>query len=399
MRALKLLPAIALMLGCQSTPQPIVRTWELPAGVKTAQVNGYEMAYVERGSGDPVILVHGSGVDYRYWAGQMEPFSVKYRTVAVSLRRYYPEPWRGDGDFSLNQQVADLAAFIKQLNAGPVHLVGHSRGGTVALYTTSKVPGMVRTLTFAEGGTGMPAFSSTDPAIVEHRATAIRAMTDKLKKGETDAGLEIFVDYVNGPGAWKTTPDGTKNSLRANAWTLVAGDNDIATWAPFSWGEDAKRVSVPVLLVGGESVWGGRQSNPGQNSGFCLPRHTRAVIEKSSHSMPRMNPSGFSTAVMSFIEVHRPQRACRCRCDRRVFELIAVDGTHRTLRRQKSTRGQPLWDDSLERRLLSPNAGADATPTYGPLGQFADERSGTPYLPIRYVRALGYSPAIRQRES
>ena len=41
----------------------------------------------------------------------MEPFAAKYRTIAVSLRRYYPEPWRGDGEFSLNQKVEDLAAF------------------------------------------------------------------------------------------------------------------------------------------------------------------------------------------------------------------------------------------------------------------------------------------------
>ena len=114
-------------------PAAVPRTWALPEGVKTLAVNGYEMAYVERGSGPPLVLVHGAGLDFRYWAGQMEPFSVKYRTIAVSLRHYYPEPWRGDGEFSLNEHVADLIAFIKQLGAGSVHLVGHSRGATVAL--------------------------------------------------------------------------------------------------------------------------------------------------------------------------------------------------------------------------------------------------------------------------
>lgn len=299
MRALKFLPVVALFLGFQSTAQPIARTWELPDGVKTATVNGYEMAYAERGSGDPVILVHGAGVDYRYWVGQMEPFSAKHRTIAVSLRRYYPEPWRGEGEFSLNQQVADLAAFIKQLNAGPVHLVGHSRGGTVALYTTSKIPGMVRTLTFAEGGTGMPAFSPTDPVLAERRGIANRAMTEKLEEGETDAGLEIFVEYVNGPGAWKKTPDATKNYLRANAWTLAAAESDNATWTPFSC-EDARRLNVPVLLLQGESSPGNFKATLDKVQA-CLPRNTRDVIKNSSHSMPRMNPDGFNSAVMSFI--------------------------------------------------------------------------------------------------
>jgi pimeloyl-ACP methyl ester carboxylesterase len=91
------------------------------------------MAYVERGSGDPVIFVHDAGVDYRFWSQQVEAFSANYRAITVSLRNYYPEPWAGNGNFSLNQQVADLAEFIRHLNAGPVHLVGHSRGGTVAL--------------------------------------------------------------------------------------------------------------------------------------------------------------------------------------------------------------------------------------------------------------------------
>jgi pimeloyl-ACP methyl ester carboxylesterase len=40
----------------------------------TLPVNGYEMAFVECGTGIPLILVHGSLTDYRWWAQQMQPF-------------------------------------------------------------------------------------------------------------------------------------------------------------------------------------------------------------------------------------------------------------------------------------------------------------------------------------
>ena len=79
---------VALLLTACATTTP--RTWELPSGVNVLPVNGYAMAYVEHGSGEPVILVHGTVSDYRYFRGQMEPFGDRYRTIALSLRHSYP---------------------------------------------------------------------------------------------------------------------------------------------------------------------------------------------------------------------------------------------------------------------------------------------------------------------
>lgn len=291
-----------LLAACQSGPAIVPRTWELPAGVKALQVNGYEMAYVERGTGVPLVLVHGSGVDYRYFAAQMEPLSTRYRVIAVSLRHYYPEPWRGGGEFRLNQHAADLAAFIRALNAGPAHVVGHSRGGTTGLYAARLAPDLFRSLTFAEGGAGMTDFAPEEPAVRDRRTSSYQAMSEAMAKGDTERGLEIFMEYVNGPGAWKTTPDRIKQSLRDNAWTLAAANADTAAWAPFSC-DDMKRLRTPVLLLGGES------SPPNFGATLdkvqsCLQRPERRVISKSAHSMPRMNPDAFNTAVLAFVSSH-----------------------------------------------------------------------------------------------
>ena len=302
MRALLTFATIALLAACQSGPLPITRTWDLPPGTKSVRVNGYEMTYLERGTGVPLILVHGAGVDYRFFAAQMEPLAAKYRVIAVSLRRYYPEPWRGEGEFGLDQQAADLVVLIRSLGTGPAHVVGHSRGATVALYATRIAPELIRSLTFAEGGTGMPAFSPDNPEVRDRRTNALRAMTEKLKAGDTDGGLEIFIEYVNGPGAWKSTPESSKRALRDNAWTLATAEADTASWTPFTC-DDAKRLKVPVLLLGGES------SPPNFGATLdsvqsCLTRAERRMIQKSSHSMPRMNPDGFSSAVLSFTTAH-----------------------------------------------------------------------------------------------
>ncbi len=82
-----------------------LHSWPLPEGVKTLEVGGYEMAYTECGSGPPIVLVHGAGQDFRFWGGQMKPLSLKYRAIAVSLRHYYPEPWRGQGHFGISTSL------------------------------------------------------------------------------------------------------------------------------------------------------------------------------------------------------------------------------------------------------------------------------------------------------
>ena len=290
--------AILLLASCAQTPS---RTWELPAGAKALRVNGYDMAYVERGAGQTVVMVHGSLLDYRYFAAVMEPLAAKYRVISVSLRHYYPETWDGKGEsFSMRQHVSDVAAFIRALDAGPVHLVGHSRGGSLALYVATTHPALVRTLTVAEGGRGMPAFESSDPAAIaaERRFDQQLANTvGMFDQGKIDEGLAYYLDGITGPGSWKAAPEAARQVLRQNAWTLkgMAGDK----FDPYTCA-DAGRISVPVLLIGGE------KSPPEYATildalRLCLKRSERVSIGNAGHGMPRQNPKGFSEALDAFI--------------------------------------------------------------------------------------------------
>ena len=143
-----LLSAHFLVSPLQAGPK-----WPLPDGVKSVEVNGYDMAYQEAGSGTPLVLVHGALVDYRYWSQQVPEFAKNYRVIAVSLRHYYPEKWDGKGeDFSIEQHAADVAALIKKLDLGKVHLLGHSRGGGVVVNVAKTHPKVIKTLILADAG-------------------------------------------------------------------------------------------------------------------------------------------------------------------------------------------------------------------------------------------------------
>ena len=114
---------------------------ENPSDVKTVHVNGYDMSYVEKGSGTPVIFVHGSLSDYRTWLPLLDDFSENNRAISLSLRHYYPEKWDGkEGEISLQRHADDVAAFIGKLNLGPAFIIGHSRGAAVAMLVASQHP-------------------------------------------------------------------------------------------------------------------------------------------------------------------------------------------------------------------------------------------------------------------
>ncbi len=300
-----LLLVFSTLGACGSVPPEVARTWELPAGVKTMRVNGYDMAYVERGTGVPIVLVHGAFSDYRYYAAQMEPLSAKYRVISVSLRHYYPEHWNGNGnDFSYRQHADDLAAFIQALGAGPVHVVGHSRGGSVAMHMASAHPELVRSLVVAEGGRNIPAFMPTEPQYAEEtkQSAAVSAQVlALLQQGKTEAGLAMFAAAVNGPRAWEEKyPEPVRQAYRDNAWTIkgmAADTGDGYTCA------DAAGITAPTLLLGADQspvvfrlVLDRIQA--------CMKTPERGLIANSAHSMPRLNPSAFNQAVLAFVAAH-----------------------------------------------------------------------------------------------
>jgi esterase len=284
-------------------PGVMARMWELPPDVKTLQVNGYEMAYLERGTGVPVVLVHGTVSDYRYWAGQMEPFGERLRTIAVSLRHAYPERWNGEGeDASVRQHAHDLAAFITGLRANPVHVVGHSRGGDVVLLMASAHPELLRSVILMDPAPLEALLPQTPQATAEaeKRRSFVSAALERLQQGDIEGGLERFIDGVSVPGAWQKMPDPQKQTMRDNAWSIKSLLTDAKE--PFTCAA-AGNITVPVLRVTGE--------NSPRPYGVmmealtpCLKQHEKVTIPNAAHAMNRANAQAFNAAVLEFLAKH-----------------------------------------------------------------------------------------------
>lgn len=104
-----------------------------------------KLNYVEKGSGPPLLLLHGNGEDTEYFKHQLEYFEKSYRVIAVDTRGHGKSP-RGDAPFTLAQFVEDLKHFVGELGIRKMNLLGFSDGGNIALMFTLKYPQYVEKL-------------------------------------------------------------------------------------------------------------------------------------------------------------------------------------------------------------------------------------------------------------
>jgi esterase len=287
---------LIMMLGLLSAWNTVAAPpWTLPAGVKTLEVNGYPMAFLESGTGESVVLVHGGGTDYRTWRRQVESPPRGFRLIAVSLRHYYPERWGGKGDtFSIRQHAEDLAAFIEALGVGPVNLVGHSRGGSVVVRTAQARRAVVKKLVLMEGAFG-PLLQKPESGDVGPGLSPIaKAVKARFDQGDIEGGLELYWDRDE-PGSWARRSEEDRQRTRDNAWTLIAGGSDY----PVSCA-DLAGLRMPVLLTQGEKT-SRRLASIVDATHKCLPSAERATIPDAGHGMHLMNPAGFEKVLVQFL--------------------------------------------------------------------------------------------------
>lgn len=257
----------------------------------TIDINAYPAQYTEAGSGEILLLIHGSLCDYRYWRWQIPALSQHYRVVAPSLRGYWPAALQGEADtFNIAQHVSDMIALTHQISGRrPIHVLGHSRGAQIALAVACQAPELVRSLTLAD-----PGFRINDeaPSFPFHLS-----VTSLLERGEVEQALAEFIDAVNGAGTWRHMVSWFKTMVTDNAYTLLSQVREINLGVDLT---EARQLRCPVLLVGGAD------SPARYGSRLDILEHVfsdvrRVTIPLASHGMNLANPKAFNQKLSEFL--------------------------------------------------------------------------------------------------
>ncbi len=115
----------------------------------TTTVNGVELYYQTTGTGDCLVLTHGSWTDGTGWDRAVGGLAERYQVV-VWDRRGHSRSQAGDGPGSRAEDAADLAGLIETVCGAPVHVAGSSYGGIVTLTLLTERPDLVATATVHE---------------------------------------------------------------------------------------------------------------------------------------------------------------------------------------------------------------------------------------------------------
>ena len=162
------------------------------------KVNGVELYYEVDGTGDWLVLTHGSWTDASGWQPIVARLSEQYR-VAVWDRRGHSRSEAGTGPGSRDGDAADLAALIEQLSDEPVHLVGNSYGGNITLTLVATRPDLVATAAAHEPPLWDLLQGTHDPVLREELANArteLAVVQNLIRSDDHRSAAEYFIDHV-----------------------------------------------------------------------------------------------------------------------------------------------------------------------------------------------------------
>ncbi|HEX6131490.1 MAG TPA: alpha/beta hydrolase [Actinomycetota bacterium] len=112
----------------------------------TARCNGYDLDYVEEGSGFPVVLIHGLAGDKSAWAPQVARFRADHRVIAFDNRGAGAST-QVDEPITTEDMARDTIALMDALGVERAHVIGRSMGGAIGQHIALLAPERVHSLT------------------------------------------------------------------------------------------------------------------------------------------------------------------------------------------------------------------------------------------------------------
>lgn len=244
-------------------------------------------AYLSTGSGRPVVLLHCTLSSKNQWRALTGALEGRHRVIALDLYGYgdTPMPERREA-YSLLDEAELVDRLLAHLlpPGEPVHLVGHSYGGAVALRFSHRFPERVRTLTVFEP-VAFHLLRRDDPWL-----QPVLAMMHELERllgaGHPAQAAATFLDYWSGPGSFANFPPRVQQDFARRTPKLCL-DFQALTGTQLTL-DDYRSLTMPVTVIAGKASQPPAQ-RVAQELDRTLPNCTLTWVE-TGHMGPVTHP-------------------------------------------------------------------------------------------------------------
>jgi 3-oxoadipate enol-lactonase len=214
---------------------------------------GHDMLHVEEiGAGTPIVFSHSLFFDLTMFDRQAEFFGTTHRVVRYDHRGQGRSV--ATGSLDIDTLTADAAALIEGLHAGPVHFVGNSLGGFVALRLAARRPDLVRSVAVL-GSSGE----------AEHRQAEFAPLVEAMRAHGTASVIDTLMHVMFGD-SFLADPAraGERLHWRAKLSALPPRIADAAHAVVFRAPilDELRGCTVPVLAIAGaeDHAYGPREA-------------------------------------------------------------------------------------------------------------------------------------------
>ena len=255
----------------------------------TLQLNDIDLMVEVLGEGEPLLFIHGLGSSHRDWEAQVEYFSDRYQVIVFDVRGH-GQSSKPAGPYSVPLLAADTVSMLNALGIGPVHAVGISMGGMIALQLALDHPQAVRSLVIVNSGAEFVVRNLKERMQVWQRFLIVRLLGMRkmgevlggrlFPKPEQEGLREVFVER------WaKNDPRAYQEAMRAIVgWSVVDRLGDIG---------------CPTLVIASDNDYtpvAEKEAIVDQIAGAEL-----VVMEDARHAVTAEQPEQFNAVLEGFL--------------------------------------------------------------------------------------------------